>query len=573
MRLRNAIVAKEQRETSLFELGRDFHRCVMVGIDTATDPAVTDEPGFVWVRELDQGGGVFKCFNPGVQRIVNLPVLVARTPQLPDRLSIVDVDFQTLIYSSTYDGETYQPNHAADHEWPDFDPGGDPLTVYPRAFSQLRTYAGSSAVSISVYAYRYSKDGAVVEFEGESDIDLSASLPSAADPDGTWRFVLVYLDTETNTIQTVDGDTAPTSVTPPKPDCPLRGIPSAYIALGNTSTGVITESMIYDARMPFDLLVDGQELRIYTYSEDPSDAEDGDMWVLRESGTQIGQLWPGVLGFTRSEDDADAAYEVGELWPGILGLPRSGAITGDGVYLKVMSGATKYLVRLNPGTNVYVDDILMQSGVSIGIGPGDERITFYDDSRIVIGGATLELSAWVRATTSTYRRYYHLPLASLDPGASGATWTDPSADSVGGWQLDAAGEILHAAVDIHADWDGATDPTVELHFDTNVNNGGGLVTDTVDIKVVAYYKGVGDTSTKSQTVEVATVVGQAAQFKHFKVELALNWDAGGNVIEVGDQIMLQINLETDTSEVDDIILTGGSFFYPTTHVGIESGDA
>ena len=32
----------------------------------------------------------------------------------------------------------------------------------------------------------------------------------------------------------------------------------------------------------------------------------------------------------------------------------------------------------------------------------------------------------VRSATSEYRRYYHLALAAFDPGASGATWTDPA---------------------------------------------------------------------------------------------------------------------------------------------------
>ena len=175
---------------------------------------------------------------------------------------------------------------------------------------------------------------------------------------------------------------------------------------------------------------------------------------------------------------------------------------------------------------------------------------------------------WVRHTAANYRRYYHLSVGGFDPGASGATWTDPDANHTGGWQLNAAGEILIAGTDIHADWDGASDITAEIYFALNAagNNG-----DTVDLKVVAYYNGVGDTATKTQTVEVATVT-DGTQFKVYKAEFTIDYDAVDNVVDAGDNITFILNLETDTSEIDDIIVLHGGFYYNTTHLGIESGD-
>ena len=173
---------------------------------------------------------------------------------------------------------------------------------------------------------------------------------------------------------------------------------------------------------------------------------------------------------------------------------------------------------------------------------------------------------------SNYRRYHHASLFSSSPGASGATFTDADGNTIGGWQLNAAGELLRFQFDIHSDWDGASDMKAHIHFDTNADNGGGAGGDTVDVKMVFYYKGTGDIVTKTQTVEVATVIGTVAQYTNFSVAFTFDWDASSNVIEAGDHITGVMNLETDTSEVDDIIVTDISFQYNKTNVGIESGD-
>lgn len=183
-----------------------------------------------------------------------------------------------------------------------------------------------------------------------------------------------------------------------------------------------------------------------------------------------------------------------------------------------------------------------------------------------------EFGSYVRTNTAIYSRYYHIPLSSANPGASGATWVPPDANTPGGWQLNAVGELLYADADVHADWDGASDLTLELKFAVNVDNSGGTSTDTVDVRAQCFYAGNGDTSTKTQTVEIATVVGACAQYTIFTAELPIDYDAVDNVVEVGDVIGFIINLETDTSEVDDIVLISASFHYHTTHVGIESAD-
>ena len=75
--------------------------------------------------------------------------------------------------------------------------------------------------------------------------------------------------------------------------------------------------------------------------------------------------------------------------------------------------------------------------------------------------------------------------------------------------------------------------------------------------------GDGETGTKTQTIEKAVNVGGAlgnAQYMMFEEEFEINFDEGGNVVDAGDCIAFLINLETDTSEVDDIVLNAVTYF-------------
>lgn len=198
-----------------------------------------------------------------------------------------------------------------------------------------------------------------------------------------------------------------------------------------------------------------------------------------------------------------------------------------------------------------------------------ELLYWYDAAWYQIGALT---GTEIRALTSLYRRYYHVPLGSANPGGSGATFINADANTTGGWRITAAAQIIRGQVDIHADWDGASDPKFEVHFCTNVDNSLGGAGDTVDLRINVYYKGMGDTATKTQAVEVATVIGAAARYKQFEADFTINRNAPGNILDVGDIISVVLNIETDTSEVDDVIVTAMEFYYQTTHVGIESGD-
>jgi len=204
---------------------------------------------------------------------------------------------------------------------------------------------------------------------------------------------------------------------------------------------------------------------------------------------------------------------------------------------------------------------LMLDGYWISDDGGDEGIRVDSDGEV-------EISDHIRASTTKYRRYYHIPMTAANAVGGGATWVSPNANHIGGWGVTLAAHLLTFEADVHADWDAASDIIVEIYF---VLNASGSNNDTVDLKLVAYYNGIGETSCKTQTVEVPTIT-TGTQYKVYKAEFVLDYDLAGNVIEVGDKIGFLLNLEVDTSEIDDIIITSGSFSYNTSHVGIEDGD-
>jgi len=159
----------------------------------------------------------------------------------------------------------------------------------------------------------------------------------------------------------------------------------------------------------------------------------------------------------------------------------------------------------------------------------------------------------LEASTSVW--YYHQQFdgQTLNPGGSGATLVPPDGNSIGGYQLDADTEKLYFSTDIHDNWDEVSDLEVTIGFDINVAGGAG--SDTVDLQLLAYMKGLGEAATKLQTLEIATIVGTAVQYTSFSVTFLVDYADGSSPIDPGDKVGMILNLETDTSEVDNIIIT------------------
>jgi len=211
---------------------------------------------------------------------------------------------------------------------------------------------------------------------------------------------------------------------------------------------------------------------------------------------------------------------------------------------------------LNAGTINVLTEINTSGNTDLVLNPG--------------GTGIVKTSKKIHGTTSLWWYIKYVDAFSITPGTSGAQLTAPNTNTLGGYQLDADTEKLYFNAHIFDNWDASSDLELVVVFEVNVDHTGGADTDTVDIKVVSYYKGDGETTNKTQTTEVATIVGKSPQYKQFTATLTIDWDATDNVVEVGDTISFVLNLETDTSEVDNIIVNSAVFRYRSIAINPET---
>ena len=186
---------------------------------------------------------------------------------------------------------------------------------------------------------------------------------------------------------------------------------------------------------------------------------------------------------------------------------------------------------------------------------------------------TLEATGTARYTTALGKRCFHISVQTMNPSGSGATWVEPDANTVGGWLLpsDSVGDSLTFNARVGADWDGATNPTVDVYFAIPEEESD---EDDVVLRLTSYYNTVGDTASKIQGTGAEGVVStntDGIQYQVYKATFTIDWDFTDNILEVGDNWTGILNWE-DSSTVLAIIVVGAIFSYATTHIGIESGD-
>ena len=217
------------------------------------------------------------------------------------------------------------------------------------------------------------------------------------------------------------------------------------------------------------------------------------------------------------------------------------------------------------------DDVLIKDKISFTQDDKNEYIDSLNDGYMDYGATTAHrFNTPIRATTSLwYSPPQHVRISSANPGSSGATWVPSTATVQSGWQLDADAEILTFEGDVHSDWDAASDLEVKVTFESNVDNTTGEDADTVDLKLISYYKGTGDLTNKTQTTTHECTVGKIDDHEQCTCTILLNYDEVDNVIEAGDKFSFILNLVTATSEVADITINHIHIRYKTAKVGIE----
>lgn len=203
----------------------------------------------------------------------------------------------------------------------------------------------------------------------------------------------------------------------------------------------------------------------------------------------------------------------------------------------------------------------------------NEYIDSLNDGYMDYGATTAHrFNTPIRGTTSLWWRVQHVDLSSTPAlGAVGATYTPQSVNNLNGYQLDnnPSEEYIYFNTHVGTDWDAASDLEIVVQFETNADNSGGLVGDTVNFDLVMYYKGDGETAQKTQDLDAFVVVGQAAQYYHEQVMFTIDFDAEDNVVQIGDCVSFALHLNTTDSEVVNVIAHHAMFRYRTNKVRAE----
>jgi hypothetical protein len=178
-------------------------------------------------------------------------------------------------------------------------------------------------------------------------------------------------------------------------------------------------------------------------------------------------------------------------------------------------------------------------------------------------------SGAIRFDDSIYWACFKLPIEAFSPGSSGATWTDPDANTLGGYNLDSSTEHLYSAGFICTDWDESSDLELILFFETDQDNSGGNIGDSVEIDLTVYIKGEGDTSTTSQSLSETITIDQAPRYKAYICTFTIDYDDAGAPVSVGDGLTFDLSFDTANSDISDIIANRAIFRYKTKQVKIE----
>lgn len=207
---------------------------------------VPDRPDYNYVRFNRSSSETFEVFNKEVSQPVDgWPILIGSFPWQEGLIQVVGTDWAAYSQTGWGDSVASIQAHAPTHEWPTFAPGSDPVNVYLRAHTPLRTQVvGSGSNSVYVTPYEYDFTGTSSQWPGVPSIDFSAKPPT-----GSMLYMGVYLNPATNALGVVSGSTTvfTDALEPAIPNWPLGVYPSGYVRLYGGQAG-ITERDIRDAR-------------------------------------------------------------------------------------------------------------------------------------------------------------------------------------------------------------------------------------------------------------------------------------------------------------------------------------
>ena len=177
----------------------------------------------------------------------------------------------------------------------------------------------------------------------------------------------------------------------------------------------------------------------------------------------------------------------------------------------------------------------------------------------------LEVNGVIRSTNSEWYACKYINGFSVDPGSSGATWTAPDSNTLGGYNLDGDNEFLYFNAKICSDWDATSDVIVRVFWEVNDASATGDA--SFDLSV--YMKGDDESSVKTQALtDVVDATGDTRYTQHYS-DFVIDYDDGSNPVDSGDLITCKLNYDATNADLSDVIYNYAIILYQTKKVKIE----
>jgi hypothetical protein len=172
-------------------------------------------------------------------------------------------------------------------------------------------------------------------------------------------------------------------------------------------------------------------------------------------------------------------------------------------------------------------------------------------------------ASYIKVDSSGNGGYWRIQYRDAIATYSTGTQIPPNISSLGGYRLDAIGEVLYFNANVEDDWDEVGDAVVEIYFEVNADNTGGADTDTVKFQLECWHKIISELGNTVYSLEGNTVVGTSDQHELFKQSITIS------NVRLNEIIAFRINLNTIDSDVDSVIVNYIAFKYPTYYPELE----
>lgn len=181
--------------------------------------------------------------------------------------------------------------------------------------------------------------------------------------------------------------------------------------------------------------------------------------------------------------------------------------------------------------------------------------------------AELDKSVPLVFDSSLYIRSFPIPIwGCAFNSANAPTQVLPAAPSVGGWLMGNNLVNLYGNSHVFDDWDGVSNPWIEMTGECRKDNSGGADTDFTRVDLTFKYKKAGDVGYKMQGSYTPFVFGKSIIGASLTEKIELDFDKADNVLTVGCDVVFYFNVNTTASDINDFMVNELIFRYNTAKI-------